>query len=287
MSNQTINIQDWIESAKSNAAEHFRRQAVEVLLASISSIKELRETLFLKGGTLMNLVYQSPRTTKDIDFTSTEEPSGFAEYFATKMDAEMRVTAARLGFVDYVCKVQSWEMKPPEETFPWPTLRVKIGFAKRGSNQESQLVEGKSSNVLRLDISFNEPVIDTENLLIEDDGRIIKSYSIYELIAEKYRAILQQDVRNRKRGQDVYDISKLVSERSFSKSNMENILKILITKAEARNLKIHNESLRLDTLIKRLEESYAELVFDVGEEEIDFQRDMKIVKKYYESLPWK
>ena len=91
--NEALDVEAWIELAKSNPVEYRRRQAAHVLLESIARIPELRSILYLKGGALMNLAYGSPRRTTDIDFTTTDPPKGFQHYIKAELDTAMRTAA--------------------------------------------------------------------------------------------------------------------------------------------------------------------------------------------------
>ncbi len=234
----------------------------------------------------MNLIYGSPRTTKDIDFTTTLMPEGFADYFSTKLDHEMRTAAAWLGYVDLLTRVQSGEMRPPDLDFPWPTLRMRIGIARRGTHQNTLLDEGRAIEVLRIDVSFNEPVFEEEQVLLAEEEATILSYGIHELIAEKLRALIQQDVRDRQRGQDVYDIARLVKGTDLTHSDRKKVLDIFRKKAAARNLDVSQDTIMKEQIENNSRSRYETMALEPGGEDLDFDRDMAIVRAFYRSLPW-
>ena len=89
----------------------------------------------------------------------------------------------------------------PKAIFPdakFPALKLKIASAKRGTAQERALQNGKAPVVIDADISFNEPMLQIQVLELTG-GQELFAYGLVDLIAEKYRAILQQVPRNRYR----------------------------------------------------------------------------------------
>ena len=70
-----LDIEQWVERARNDPHKYLERQATEVLLAAICASTGFGDKLYLKGGTLMGLLYQSPRQTADLDFTAGFEPT--------------------------------------------------------------------------------------------------------------------------------------------------------------------------------------------------------------------
>jgi hypothetical protein len=118
--------------------------------------------MFLKGGTLMGVVYQSPRQTADIDFTAAFDPSDcLLKELSEDLNGEMKRASAKLGYPDIVCQVQSLKKKPrPQgfETMRFPAIEIKVAYAKRGTSSLKRLERGDCPTTLKLEVSFNEPV---------------------------------------------------------------------------------------------------------------------------------
>lgn len=292
-----IGIADWIGKAAANPVEHHRRQAVEVLVQAISNTAEMRDILYLKGGALMNIVYGSPRATADVDFTTSAPRSDLEGRIAALFDREMRLSAIDLGYTGLIFRVQGTEMRPPDEEFPWPTLRVKIGFASKGTPQEERLATGQAANVLRIDISFNEAVYDWQRIEIQTgepdpygagdaQTATILAYSIYELIAEKLRAIVQQKIRNRYRRQDIFDIARLVSSHAFTEAEVARIYGIFLPKCRSRGIEPTRDMIDDPELHARSRERYGELRLDAGGAPLEFEADFQAVADLYRSMPW-
>lgn len=157
-----VDIAAWIEKAKADPAAYIERQATEVFLAALGMTKPYSHEIFLKGGVLMGVVYQSPRQTGDIDFTAISEPDPeIAEQLKVALNAALPRAAAALGYPDLMCAVQSSKYYPSEKMFPkatGPALKLHVGYALRGSPQEKHFENGKATDILEVDISFKEPV---------------------------------------------------------------------------------------------------------------------------------
>jgi len=100
-------------------------------------------------------------------------------------------------------------------------------------------LEGKCLTVLRIDYSYNE--ISQEIDLFEfQKGRKIKTYSISDLVGEKYRAIIQQKSRNRIRRQDAFDIYWLLKNGELEDQELKkSIHNSIIIKEEVCHSGLH------------------------------------------------
>ena len=107
-------------------------------------------------------------------------------------------------------------------------------------------------------------------------------------MAEKYRAILQQVVRNRRRRQDVYDLNFLLSHypQARDAATRAKILDSLVEKSNSRGLTVSKDSLSDSEVIKLSKEEYHLLTSEIGERLPDFDQLYSVIKDYYESLPW-
>lgn len=102
----TIDLNAWIEKAKVDPQTHLERQATEVFLTALSDTHPYNHKVFLKGGVLMGVVYESPRQTGDIDLTTVLEPThALAEELNRDLDGALRRAAARLGYPTLMCRV--------------------------------------------------------------------------------------------------------------------------------------------------------------------------------------
>ncbi|TCP38060.1 nucleotidyl transferase AbiEii/AbiGii toxin family protein [Rhodovulum marinum] len=285
----TVDIGEWVERARADPAAYLERQATEVFLSALSMSEPYCEKIFLKGGILMGVVYQSVRQTADIDFTSTLEPHPhLADQIKEALSATLPRAAAELGYPDLICRVQSVRHRPRANSFAdasFPALEIRIGYARRGSPQEERLSQGRATEVLYADISFREPVGAIQVVRFKDSEATIRAYSLCDLIAEKLRALLQQEVRNRYRRQDIYDIDVLLSHFPFDEDERARVHALLLEKSRARGLEPTAESLSEPEVIRRAKEEWDTLGLEIGEVP-NFEDCFARVDEFYRSLPW-
>ena len=134
---------------------------------------------------------------------------------------------------------------------------------------------------------LNEATPNIEDLKLNLEEGIL-AYSLTDLIAEKYRSLLQQVSRNRSRRQDVYELNLLI-ERFGDIDNFERskILNSLIIKSKAR-LKIAPDinSFEDPELKSRAKKDYHTLEDEIEGELPDFDELFQKVADFYRSLPW-
>ncbi|MCM5360551.1 nucleotidyl transferase AbiEii/AbiGii toxin family protein, partial [Escherichia coli] len=101
----------------------------------------------------------------------------------------------------------------PNAQGTFPTVQINIAFCDRSNASAMKRLESNQSpSVINIDFSFNEKTYDFDFLSLDgdDDNDSVKTYSLTDLMAEKYRSVLQQKVRERNREQDIYDINYLL-----------------------------------------------------------------------------
>ncbi|WP_206245414.1 nucleotidyl transferase AbiEii/AbiGii toxin family protein [Novosphingobium terrae] len=286
-----VNIEEWVGKARKDPVAYLERQATEVFLASLGMAERFSKQIFLKGGILMGVVYESPRQTGDIDFTAISEPEpAIADELREALNQIFPRAAARLGYPDLRCAVQSCKYLPSMEKFAkatGPALKVKVGYASRGSLQEKAFERGKASSILEVDISFKEPVGAIQIVQLTDDIHV-SAYSLHDLITEKIRALLQQEQRNRNRRQDFYDIASLLRRFAFDDEEKARLHHLLLAKCAARTMNCPTpepDSLALPQVRGRALADWKTLELEVGELP-DFDECFEIVDTFYRSLPW-
>lgn len=283
-----IDIPGWVERSKADPVAYLQRQAAEVTLTAIAMTSPLNEKLVLKGGVLMGLAYDSPRQTSDIDLSAAliVEP-GIDEKIHGMMDEAYPKAAATLGYASLVLKTHSIKRQPKKifDTAEFPALKMKVGFAERNSKQHEAMLAGKATNILDVDISFNEPLQHTQILGLTD-GQELLAYSLIDLIAEKYRAMLQQVERNRSRRQDVYDLKLLIERDEIDAEMREKILGSYLIKCRSRHIEPEKTSLETAEIKKRSAAEWDTMELEVGDLP-DFEESYQQVANFYKSLPWR
>lgn len=286
-----IDLSAWVEKAKSDSLKYRIRQVVEILMYAIGSTKHLKENMYLKGGTLMAIAHNSERMTGDVDYSWFGEPFALsiADEIKESLDVALKRAATKLGYLDLVCKIQSIKKEPRKwENVSYPALCVSIGYASIGTPQERALANNKASNVVRLDISFNEPLENAQKLLLDSSDVTINAYAPTEIIAEKMRALMQQTQRlhERSRRQDVYDIALLINKFMFDAEEKKIILGTLHIKANAREVSINKDSFADGAVRSAAEKEWGTMALEIEEPLPSFDACYKIVQDFYESLPW-
>jgi hypothetical protein len=243
--------------------------------------------MVMKGGILLALGYSSTRFTRDIDFSTDQCPADFdIEGFIAKFD-EALVGATERTSYDIDCRIQRWKKKPPREEDTFPTLEISVGYASHSNRGAHRRLErGESPHVVRVDFSLNEPR-GGPVLLEIGEGQTIQVYSFVDLVAEKLRAVLQQEVRNRTRRQDIYDLYILLSNSDVTNEELKSkILYSLKEKAAARNLEVNRNSMQYHEIYRRSHREYDLLVHEVEGPLPEFDVAYDLVRTFYESLPW-
>ena len=280
-----FDIDSWVNQSARNK---LFRQAVHTILYSISSTRDLREIMVMKGGILLALEYESTRFTRDIDFSTEIMLKNFdVEAFIAKFDAALVEIIDQLEY-DIDCIVQGYEQQPPRADATFPTVRIRVGYANRSDQRaHRRLMRKMATHVVPVDFSLNEPRGEPELFEIEE-GKSIQIYSFHDLVGEKFRAVLQQEVRNRLRRQDIYDLHLLLTSRDSgaTEETKSNILHSLKEKAAAWDLVIDQKSMRNTEIIRRSQKEYSLLAHEIEGVLPRFEETYEFVRLYYEGLPW-
>lgn len=282
-----IDVAGWVARAKDDPVAYLQRQAAEITLNAIAMTAELSDKLCLKGGVLMGLAYDSPRQTADIDLTAAlQVERDIDETIVRLLDGAFPTTAAQLGYVDLVVRVHSAKRMPKGifEHAQFPALKLKIAFAKRATKQEAALREGKAPGVIDVDISFNE-ILKQLQVLELTGGAKLYAYSLADLMAEKYRAMLQQKQRDRNRRQDVYDLDRLVAGNHFDDELRRQVLEAFIEKSRSRGIAPTRASLDDPEIKSRSGADWDTMQLEIGELP-DFEDCYRRVAEFYVGMPW-
>lgn len=284
-----IDVAKWVENAKADPVAYQQRQTVEIVLNTIAITTPLNAKMFLKGGILMGLAYDSPRQTTDIDMsTSLMVGSEIGDKVKTLLDSAFPRAAAALGYADLVLKTHSVKRMPRKTNFEeadFPALKLKIAYARRGTKQERRLLEDKIPEVIDLDISFNETLRQIQVLELTG-GQELQAYGLVDLIAEKYRAMLQQVRRRRNRRQDVYDLDLLIRIHEIDGTLRAQILDVFIEKCRSRQIEPTDLSLNDPEIKTRSHAEWQTMKLELGEVP-EFESCFTRVSDFYRNLPWK
>jgi predicted nucleotidyltransferase component of viral defense system len=280
-----IDIVRWVEAAPRDKKGF--REAVHVVLTAISRSAGLRSTMIMKGGLLMAIRYDSTRFTRDADFSTRDRHDPASEKaLIEELDAQLYQVNDELPY-DTMCLIQSAKLNPKAPDASFPTLKIKIGYAPRSHSGHVKRLKAKQSpTILEIDYSYDEAVYEVEVLSLSD-GDGLQAYGFTNLIAEKYRSLLQQPYRRRNRRQDVYDLHMLLSDcEALSPVEQRQLHAHLIGSCQSRNIIAMPESMRDPQVRAMAAEDYAGLAEEIEGELPDFELAYETVQNYYEKLPW-
>lgn len=284
-----VDLRVWVEAARADPVLLRDRQVTEVVLTAIGLSPDLQGALILKGGTLMAIAFNSPRGTGDVDFSANVEPGEFTERLTLELDRVMLQAAQKLGYPDLVCRVQGLVRRPRPQFFEdaeFPALEVRVASARRGDvGQMQALAERRAARVLKVEISFRDQVYDYQELVLIGANVAVQAFSPIEIVAEKFRALLQQPLRNRNRRQDVYDLCFLVDHHAFDAEACADIHRILLAKARSRGIEPAVGSISDPDVVERARRDWGTLRLEVNELG-DFDERFAVVQGFYEALPW-
>jgi hypothetical protein len=136
-------------------------------------------------------------------------------------------------------------------------------------------------------VSFNEPVHAVEVIRLGVGGPSFSAYALTDLIAEKFRALLQQITRHRPtfRRQDVYDIAHLVGRFRLDDSERAAILESFRVKCAARGIAPTIDSMRQPAVVAQARSDWDTIRQEIGNLP-DFDDCFAKVDALYRSLPW-
>lgn len=280
-------VAQWVESAPDDRQLAFRR-CVQTLLLTIANSNVLRSDTVFKGGILLGIHYESDRFTKDLDASNHVRYSAdFQAQLLDEIEAGLPAAVESLAY-GLDCRVQGHELKPKRPDASYQTLEIRIGYAYVGQATHRHLMRGASTHIVKVDYSFNERTHDIDRLTVVDDHDVCV-YGLHTLIAEKYRAILQQETRGRTRPQDAFDIDLVLQQKhaDIDAESRSEILAALIEKSKARGLEVDSKSMSNPEIRRRSEMDYPQLADLLPDRALPpFDEVWTRVVKFYESLPW-
>lgn len=283
----SVDVAAWVERVAPDPVAYRQRQTVEIVLNAVAMTTPLNTELVLKGGILLGLAYGSPRQTTDIDMTAAfTVDEDVDDRLRALLDSAFPRAAASLGYADLIVRTQSIRRLPAHihRKAEFPALKLKIAYAGRGTNEERALHEGRAPSVVDVDISFNEPLNHVQVLELTG-GQALHAYGLIDLMAEKYRALLQQVPRNRYRRQDVYDLDLLIRDHLEKGVDLSDVLEALFKKCAARRIRPNSSSLDDIEVKARAGRNWDTMQLELEDLPV-FEDCYGRVADFYRSLPW-
>ncbi len=205
-----------------------------VVLNCIASHRITQRGMVLKGGNALRFAYQSPRSTKDLDFTA--DANGIpddANEIRQMLDDSLAFAQRRFN-VKAKCQRVRRNPKRPDATRP--TYDVGIGYQLPSDRYFHNFRDRQVPTVIPLEITMNDLVCGTEEWA---DVKKLRVCSLEDILAEKLRSLLQQKARNRNRWQDVYDICIFARRAGFDQAEIADYL---LQKSSIRDIQVRKSS---------------------------------------------
>lgn len=206
-------------------------------LNAMYSFKEVKENFVFKGGTALKKCYFTDyRFSEDLDFTLLDSNFVVDSNFLQKI---IKKATGNSGVKFHLFKQKFQKSEDEEQGYE---IKLKYWGADHKPNK-APLPPDRWLTLIKLDINFTEKLLTepTQKGIIHEYSdkdiisQIIPVYSLSEVISEKLRSLIQ---RNRPR--DIYDIWNIAD--YFSEQEYSHIKKLLLEKAEDKNIVISNVS---------------------------------------------
>lgn len=283
-----VSFDTWVQAAADNPRESLIRRVIRIIVHAVSSNDDLRDLMVIKGGVLLAAGYETERHTRDVDFSTAQMAANVdLDHLCGLLNDAIETSAIRLD-EELDCRVQSKRLQPPSPDASFPTLRIRIGYAEKGTKSHVRLLRGGSPHTVIVDLSFNESLGEPVRLQI-DHGAELKAYSLINQVAEKYRALIQQQARHRERvrRQDAYDIFQILRQGYLQTVDERRALVQSIRKTcESRAIAVTRESILEPEIRERSRIEYARLGDEIDGNLPDFDEVFDCLADYYCALPW-
>ncbi len=164
------------------------------------------------------------------------------------------------------------------ERADFPALKIWVRYVSNPGH-------GQKTDDIRLDVTFSEPPLQRADIIDIGDGIELHTYSLIDVIAEKYRALLQQAIRRRARRQDVYDLDYLLRRYTFDTATRRAILVTMRDKCQSRYIEPAASSLDDPEVRDRAATEWERIGLETGDLP-DFAGCFETVQEFYKGLPW-
>lgn len=233
-------IEQWRQEHGTSIANANSRFMEFVILHCFAASAPLRNSVALKGGNALRLVYQTPRSTKDLDFSVDGEGiPDERDRLREVLDRALRRAEQRFGVK---AKCQRVKRNPPGPNATHPTYDIGVGYQFPSDRYYHGFMDRKVSTVIPLEITFFDCVCAVSlHTLSPNESEAIRVCTLEDIVAEKLRALLQQKLRNRHRSQDVFDIA-CVMKRDTGELNRSKIGEYLRKKSVIRNVDVRKSA---------------------------------------------
>lgn len=272
-------IGEWASEHAMKVTEAKFRYAQYGILQAVADSRTLSHMLAFKGGNALDFVWQPNRSTRDLDFSSSD-----STLTATQLRTFLTPSLERVSrSTGVLYRLQKMKQQPPGAESSFITFEGSVGYALPDDRHNIQLIQqDKNSNVtVPLDVSLNEPICRTVEIDIASSNPL-QVCQLEDIVAEKLRALLQQPLRNRHRPQDVLDICVAVQENP--NLDVKLVAEFLLEKANARDVPVSRTAFREKQIRSRAFEGYGGLRETTRNAFVEFEEAFAIVLSLVDRL---
>jgi predicted nucleotidyltransferase component of viral defense system len=271
-------ISEWASTNNVSVNEAKLRFAQYGVLRAIAGSEILSSSIVFKGGNALDFIWQPNRSTKDLDFSSINSDLS-EEELKKSITLSLQLAGRETGIA---FQLQRFKQNPsgPNKTFI--TYDIAIGYALPDDESSRKKIErGNSvSPVVPLEISINEIVCGVTTIDLQGIHSLQVS-TPEDIVAEKLRALLQQQIRKRSRCQDMLDIAVILRNRELNRAAVADYLQ---RKAVARDVQVSLAAFQHEELRKQAQIGYAELEPTTRELFIPFEEAYQDVLTFVATL---
>jgi predicted nucleotidyltransferase component of viral defense system len=231
-----------------------------------------------KGGNALDFIWQPNRSTKDLDFSSIN--SDLSEEEIRKSITLSLQRAGRETGIAF--RLQRFRQNPPGPNRTFITYDITIGYALPDDESSRKKIERGDSValVVPLEISINEIVCEVTTIDLKGIHSLQVS-TLEDIVAEKLRALLQQQFRKRSRCQDMLDIAVILRNHELNEAAVAEYLQ---RKAVARDVQVSLAAFQHEELRNRAQIGYDELEGKTRELFIPFEEAYQKVMSFVATL---
>lgn len=247
--NSLQEIRAWAADNSVTVQEARVRFAQYGVLRAITDSRHLSRVLVFKGGNALDFIWSPNRSTKDLDFSSSETIEG--DDLGRLLQDGLEAASRRLGTLYRVHRV---ERQPRGLEKVFVTYAVSVGYALSDEQTlRKRLESGQTSPlVIRLDVSINETICADEAVDMAGTHPLRVS-TREDIVAEKLRSLLQQPIRNRYRRQDLLDVAFMLRGPPL---DLSKVAEFLMHKAASRAVPVSRMAFLNPEISRRARHDY-------------------------------
>lgn len=271
-------LSTWSAQHKVPIAETRVRFAQYGVLTAIAQSRLLHGLLVFKGGNALDFIWQPNRSTTDLDFSvDIQRQSSIVNAVILQQTLDRTLNAAGRA-LNITFTLHSVRQQPPGPDKTFITYEARVGYALQDQARLIQRMHlgEPGTQVLSIDISMNEIVCAAVDVPI-DGTRSLRVCTIEDIIAEKLRALLQQQPRNRTRPQDLLDIAVCLRKHDRTDLDRNQIGRFLLEKSNARGIVVSRAAFADRDLRRRAQQDYDALERTTRVQFVPFEEAMTML----------